>query len=97
MIDAMKDPLIPLANVAAKFPAPSGKRRSMSSLIRWVKKGVDGVRLEAVRVGGSWYTTEEAVNRFIQSPEQCKAAAETNEAQTESHKRATAKLAAAGL
>jgi hypothetical protein len=35
-----------------------------STIVRWILHGVRGVRLEAVRVGGRWVTTHEAIERF---------------------------------
>ncbi|NUP96415.1 MAG: DUF1580 domain-containing protein [Planctomycetaceae bacterium] len=33
---------------------------------RWALHGVRGVRLETVRIGGSVYTSREALSRFIE-------------------------------
>ena len=33
---------------------------------RWITHGVDGQRLEAVKVGGRWMSTVAAVERFIE-------------------------------
>ncbi len=43
---------------------------AISTLVRWVTKGVRGpggsrVRLEAVRLGGRWITSAEAIARFV--------------------------------
>lgn len=65
--------LIGLAEAARLFPAyRQGRPVSPVTPWRWATKGVrrsDGatVRLEAVRVGGRWLTTVEAVERFIQN------------------------------
>lgn len=39
--------------------------QNASTYVRWCTRGVRGVRLEAVRMGGVWYTTTAAVVRFI--------------------------------
>lgn len=39
---------------------------ALSTVHRWRAFGIRGVRLEAVRVGGSWLTSEEAFTRFTQ-------------------------------
>jgi hypothetical protein len=36
----------------------------LRTLHAWIKRGVRGVRLEAVRVGGQWRTSAEALQRF---------------------------------
>jgi hypothetical protein len=47
-------------------------RTSFCSLWRWILRGVPGpegrrVRLEAVRCGGKWLTSKEALQRFIEA------------------------------
>ena len=42
-----------------------GKRVARSTVFRWLTSGSHGVRLDGVRVGGQWYTSVEAVRRFI--------------------------------
>ena len=37
----------------------------VATLHRWRTRGVRGVRLEAVRVGGRWHTSQAAIERFI--------------------------------
>ena len=37
----------------------------VSTLHRWMRRGVRGVRLDAYRIGGRWYTTREALERFV--------------------------------
>lgn len=69
-IDVANDDLIALDSVAKRFPNAKGKPRSLKSIIRWVLSGVKGikggepVKLDAKRVGGTWYTTEDAIRRF---------------------------------
>ena len=41
-----------------------GRRTHPSTCLRWVLRGVRGVRLEAVRLGGRWVTSLEALSRF---------------------------------
>jgi hypothetical protein len=72
-IDLTAENPIPLA-VAARLvpPARSGKRTHLSTLLRWILAGAmapDGtrVRLEAVRLGGRWMTSREAIQRFAAS------------------------------
>jgi hypothetical protein len=44
----------------------NGRPVHYSCLIRAVKKGVNGVRLEAVRVGRRWVTSVEALQRWAE-------------------------------
>lgn len=71
-IDILKDKLIPIHDLGGKFPMPSGKPRSVKSILKWVAVGLkcthrgDFIKLEAKRVGGTWFTTEDAVHDFTE-------------------------------
>src|SRR4051794_8499124 len=45
-------------------PGKDGRRTHLSTVVRWKDRGVRGVRLEAVRLGGRWVTSLEALARF---------------------------------
>ena len=74
------------------------KRPSPATIWRWRLKGVNGVKLECVLVGGIWYSTAAAFAEFVSAqtrnsqPAPLESDAPTE--RTESKKR---KLAAAGL
>lgn len=51
-------------NAAAKF-LPDGRRPSFTTFWRWSTRGIRGVKLETLLVGGQRCTTAEAVLRFI--------------------------------
>ncbi len=53
-----------LSDVAALLPRLHGKRLHSSTLWRWTTKGVRGVRLEYIGLGGRLLTSVEAVVRF---------------------------------
>lgn len=59
----MKTPekLFPLAKAVEKA---TGQRPHPSTLHRWRLRGIQGVRLETVRLGGRRYCSVEAVHRF---------------------------------
>jgi Protein of unknown function (DUF1580) len=48
--------LVPLTRLDR--PAP------VRTILRWILHGVRGVQLEAVRIGGRWVTSPEALERF---------------------------------
>jgi hypothetical protein len=56
----------PLRKAAKFFPLGRNDRPThVSTLLRWILHGTkDGVRLEAIRVGGRWVTSREACERF---------------------------------
>lgn len=45
----------------------TGRKPAKSTLIRWVLRGSSGKRLAALRVGGTYFTTRQAVDDFIES------------------------------
>ena len=67
MIDVTKEAAISF-NAARKFPElqRDGKRPDIATIYRWASRGVRGVRLEAVQIGGTRCTSHEAVKRFLQ-------------------------------
>jgi hypothetical protein len=70
--DLLCESLIGLSEAARKFPPGRGRRPvSFSCVLRWVTHGIpspDGqrVRLEALRVGGRWLTSLEALARWAE-------------------------------
>jgi Protein of unknown function (DUF1580) len=67
-IDFQSEHLIPFAAVPRLPRLPSrrrGARLAISTIHRWRHPGVRGVRLEAIRCGGTWCTTAEALQRFF--------------------------------
>lgn len=65
MIDVGTETLIPIRDVPRRLPLrPTGRRLHISAVYRWIQRGVGGVRLEAIRIGGTTYTSIEALQRF---------------------------------
>jgi len=65
MIDLTQETLISLRDVPKRLPPRSnGKRLHISAVYRWLLRGVRGHRLESIRIGGTTYTSEEALQRF---------------------------------
>jgi hypothetical protein len=76
MIDLRGESIISLAQGARTLPpGRRGRPVTLSCLLRWVLKGVQTptgrVYLEAIRLGGRWLTSCEALQRFAerQTPE----------------------------
>lgn len=61
MIDLANETSIAVGDTPAVCPGKPHK----STVWRWVLKGVRGIRLETIVVGGKRYTTIEAIERFI--------------------------------
>lgn len=65
MITLNHEQLIPLRRVPQHLPLrPSGKCIHPSAVYRWVSNGIRGTMLESVRIGGTVYTSAEALQRF---------------------------------
>jgi hypothetical protein len=62
-IDPTNEQLIPFN--AAREAFPGGKRLALQTVHRWRQKGVRGTKLETILIGGSRFTSAEAIQRFI--------------------------------
>jgi hypothetical protein len=68
----LSETLIGLCEAARRLPpGRSGRPASFSCVLRWITSGVPGpdgrrVKLEAVRVGGRWLTSEQALARWAE-------------------------------
>ncbi len=62
MIDLSNERLRLLAKASPDFPG----RPHTSTLLRWALRGVKGIKLETVIVGGRRFTSLEAIQRFIE-------------------------------
>jgi hypothetical protein len=73
MIDIVNEATMPLSHAGRLLPPYRyGRPVSLSCVLRWVLDGVklpDGrrVRLEAIRLGGRWLTSREALQRFAEA------------------------------
>jgi hypothetical protein len=66
MIDISREELLSLAEAAEKLPARrNGSRPHASTLYRWAKHGLNGVRLEVLRVGDTTCTSVPALQSFF--------------------------------
>jgi hypothetical protein len=68
MIDPATEELLTLCQAAKLIPsARKGKKTSPSTLFRWTSRGLQGIRLETIKVGGARRTSKEALTRFYQA------------------------------
>ena len=65
-IDLETETLLSLTEASRALPRIDGKRPHPSTLWRWCRKGVRGVRLEYVRLGKRICTSEKARGRVCQ-------------------------------
>jgi hypothetical protein len=59
-------PLADVPNLPCIPRRRGGRKLHRSTVMRWVNPGLRGVRLEAIRVGGTLCTTIEALQRFFE-------------------------------
>ncbi len=62
MIDIAKEKTFPLKEARTYIPG----RPDLSTLYRWAFDKPGNKRLEVVKVGGRWFTSREAIARFVQ-------------------------------
>lgn len=66
MIDPVAETLVPLCKAAKLLPSSrKSEGQHVSTLHRWARKGLRGVRLEVIRIGGTTCTSREALGRFF--------------------------------
>jgi hypothetical protein len=91
MIADKTETLISLAEAAKAVPSRrAGRPTHISCIYRWTTSGVRGVVLESIQIGGSRFTSREAISRFFAALTQ-----QSNAAVAESKERTSAILAAA--
>ena len=60
---------------AAREAFPGGKRLALQTLHRWRLSGVRGTKLETILIGGSRFTSAEAIRRFVAAQNPAESAA----------------------
>jgi len=65
MIDLETDKLVTLPQAADFLPRLGGKKIHTTSIWRWCRKGVRGVKLENAIIGSRIITSVQALNRFV--------------------------------
>lgn len=66
MIDMQNETVVSLTEAAKELPKRrAGKKPHVATLYRWASRGMRGVRLETLQVGGTLCTSLEALQRFF--------------------------------
>lgn len=63
MSDILTEDLLTITDAAKELP----QRPHCSTLQRWRKRGIRGVKLEAALIGGRWFTSRQALRRFVRN------------------------------
>ena len=64
-IEILKEHLIALRRVPSWLEERGGKRVSLGAVHRWRLSGVRGITLAAVKIGGTYHTSVQALERFV--------------------------------
>ena len=72
MICTTTETLISLRNIPSYLAKIGGKKVHIATVYRWVKTGIAGVQLETIHIGGTPYSSLEAMNRFVQDSSKAK-------------------------
>ncbi len=59
--------IVTFSEAAKALPKVNGRRPHASTIWRWARKGIQGVRLETRRLGGRFVTSLEALERFTKT------------------------------
>jgi len=65
MIDTQTETILSLAQAARSVPGRSGCGVHAATIWRWMQRGIRGVRLETILIGGIRYTSQEALHSFF--------------------------------
>ena len=79
-IDTFLETVISIDDAAKHVSKISGKKRNRNVLLRWANRGVAGVKLPTIRIGGELFTSQEALNWFLN---------ESRKSKTQSRSKAT--------
>jgi len=60
----LNETILTFAEAAKSLPSFHGKRVHTSTIWRWARKGLHGVKLETRRLGSRFITSAEALDRF---------------------------------
>ena len=66
VINYRDEEVFPLVEAPDHVPRRQGRKVAKSTLFRWATRGVRGVRLETLMVGGTLHTSAGALQRFFE-------------------------------
>ena len=74
MIDLRNEETFPFTELPVRLQKLTGSRKriNISTAHRWRQKGVKGIKLETVLIGGERFTSYEAINRFSEASTRAK-------------------------
>lgn len=67
MIDVQSEEVVSIREATGHVPKRNGKKVAVSTVWRWAMRGVRGIRLETIVIGGTRRTSLEALQRFFEN------------------------------
>ncbi|MEM9366388.1 MAG: DUF1580 domain-containing protein [Planctomycetota bacterium] len=61
----LAEDVVSFSEAQSEIAAATRRRPDKSTMHRWRQRGVGGVKLEAIRLGSQWFTSRQAITRFI--------------------------------
>ncbi len=61
----LTEDIVTLAEARDELHRVTGRRPDKATIWRWMKRGVGGIRLDAIRLGREILTSKQAITRFI--------------------------------
>ena len=61
----LTEDLLTMTEARGEIAMLTRRRPDKATLHRWLHRGVGGQKLEAVRLGRQWFTSRQAITRFI--------------------------------
>ncbi len=61
----LTEDVLSVNDARAELAEITGRRPDISTMTRWIHRGVGGTKLEAVRIGRQLITSRQAITRFI--------------------------------
>lgn len=78
MSDLLAEDVLTLTQAAQTLPCRRlGRPTHVTTLLRWSKAGIRGVRLETIQVGGTRCTSRQALRRFVERVTEVSAASQS--------------------
>ena len=63
----LTEDVVSVSEARGEIASITNKRPDKATIIRWFKRGVGGVKLEHVRLGNQYFTSRQALTRFIEA------------------------------
>ncbi len=62
----LTEDILTIADARKEIASITGQRPDLSTMTRWIHRGVGGTKLEAIRIGRQLITSRQAITRFIE-------------------------------